>query len=86
MLIPGRDMGEGNARCPVTPLGSGDTHRMEGILLGQPVIVCVQEDDQIPRAAERSWRTGSGRKEDSGVGGLQKTGRAVPKEPLFSLG
>lgn len=48
MLISGRDMGEGNAWCPVAPLGSGNAHGMEGVFLGQPVIVCIREGDQIP--------------------------------------
>lgn len=51
------------------PLDSRDTHGVESILLGQLVVVCVQERDQVC-GSEHSWRTGSGREEEGKVGGL----------------
>lgn len=42
----------------------GDAHRMEDVLLGQPVVICVREGDPV---LLRELRKRSARKEDGGV-------------------
>lgn len=51
MSISGWDVREGNARVGPgglgAPLDLRDTHGIESILLGQPVVVCIRQRDQV---------------------------------------